>query len=221
MLKLAHSSLLLLAPVGFLIITLAARTTSQSHPRARRVASFAVRCLMVLLLTCALGGPVWTRISELPRCTVFLADVSESIPAGALDQALAGLKPHWDREVAAGHRCALVAFAGATKIVIPPGTRPLDLTTIPPDDALRRSSTDFSRAFDTARSVFQDHAANRIVLLTDGLDSTRPAAQVEIPAGTIAVPLSSPAADFAIVDVQAPLAVRSGEPFDVRVTVAA
>ncbi|HVR84491.1 MAG TPA: VWA domain-containing protein, partial [Planctomycetota bacterium] len=220
MLKLAHSSLLLLAPVGFLIVTLAARASTQAHPRARRAASLAVRCLVVLLLTCALGGPVWTRISELPRSTVFLADVSESIPAGALDQALAGLKPHWDREVAAGHRCALVAFAGGTKIVVPPGTRPLDLATIPPDDALHRSSTDFTRAFETARSLFQDHAANRIVLLTDGIDSTRPAAQVDIPEGTIAVPLTSPLADVAIVDVQAPVAVRSGEPFDVRVTIA-
>jgi Ca-activated chloride channel family protein len=221
MLNLAHSSLLLLGPIGFLIVALAARTTTQSHGRTRRAASLAVRFLMVLLLTCALGGPVWTRISELRRCTIFLADVSESVPAGALDQALAELKPHWDQEVAAGHRCGLVAFAGRTKIVRPPDTRPLDVTTISPDDALVRSSTDFTRAFDTARSLFQDQAANRIVLLTDGIDSTRPASQVEVPAAVIAVPLSSSAPDFAIVDVQAPLAVRSGEPFDVRVTVAA
>src|SRR5579862_1009961 len=176
MLSLAHSALLLLAPVGFLIVTLAARaTTTQSHGRARRGASLLVRFLIVLLLTCTLGGPVWTRVSELPRCTIFLADVSESVPAGALDRALAELKPQWDREVRAGHRCALVAFAGATKIVVPPGNRPLEVATIPPDAALRPTSTDFTRAFDTARSLFHDHAANRIVLLTDGIDSTRPA----------------------------------------------
>jgi len=221
MVSLARSSLLLLAPVGILIVALAARASTQSLGRARRVASLGVRCLMVLLLTCALGGPVWTRISEFRRSTVFLADVSESVPAGALDKALAELKPHWDREVAAGHRCALVAFAGATKILVPPGTRPLEISTIPPDSALHRSSTDYSRAFDTARTLFLDHAANRIVLLTDGVDSTRPVSHLELPPATVAVPLTGTAPDFAIVDVQAPLAVRSGEPFDVRVTVAA
>ena len=220
MVSLARASLLLLAPIGFLIVALAARSSTQPLGRLRRLASLGVRCLMVLLLTCALGGPVWTRISEFPRCTVFLADVSESVPAGSLDKALAELKPHWDREAAAGNRCALVAFAGETKVVVPPGTRPLDLTTIPPDPALRRSTTDFARAFDAARLLFQEHAANRIVLMTDGLDSTRPAARIEIPPGTLGLPLAGGAAEVAVVDVQAPLAVRSGEPFDVRVTVA-
>jgi Mg-chelatase subunit ChlD len=220
MLSLAHTSLLLLAPVGFFIVAIGARLTKQALGPLRRACSLGVRFLMVLLLTCALSGPVWTRMSEFPRSTVFLADVSESVPAATLNRALADLKPHWDREVAAGNRCALVAFAGAAKIVLPPGTRPLEVSSIPPDDALRRSATDFTRAFETARSLFQDRAANRIVLLTDGLDSTRPASRVEIPASTVGIPLAGPAADVAIVDVQAPLAVRSGEPFDVRVTVA-
>jgi Mg-chelatase subunit ChlD len=180
----------------------------------------AVRCLMVLLLTFALGGPVWTRIAELPRCTIFLADVSESVPAGALNKALAELKPRWDHETAAGHRCGLVAFAGAPRVIVPPSTKPLEVTSIAPDAALRPRSTDIARAFEAARSLFQSRAANSIVLLTDGLDSTTPAARIEIPEGTIGIPLTeSPAADVAIVDVQVPLAVRSGEPFDLRVTV--
>lgn len=220
MLSLARASLLLLAPVGFLIVLLAARSSTQSLGRARRLASVAVRFLMVLLLTLALGGPVWTRISEFPRSTIFLADVSESVPAGALDKALADLKPHWDREVAGGNRCALIAFAGDAKVVVPPGTRPLERTAIAPDETLRRAATDFTRAFDAARALFQDHAANRIVLLSDGVDSTRPAARIDVPPATLALPLPGPASDVAIVDVQAPVAVRSGEPFDVRVTVA-
>ncbi|HLY09481.1 MAG TPA: VWA domain-containing protein [Planctomycetota bacterium] len=221
MVSLARSSLLLLAPIGLLIVVaVAARATRQPLGRVRRMGSLAVRFLMVLLLTCALSGPVWTRMSEFPRATVFLADVSESIPAGALDKALADLKPHWDREVALGNRCALVAFAGGTKILIPPGTRPLDVLTIPPDESLHRSSTDFTRAFDSARSLAQSQFANRIVLLTDGIDSTRPARRVDIPPATIALPLAGPAGDVAIVDVQAPVAVRSGEPFDIRVTIA-
>lgn len=220
MLSLARASLLLLAPAGFILVALAARATTQSLGRVRRTASLGVRFLMVLLLTLALGGPVWTRISELPRSTVFLADVSSSVPAGSLDRALAELKPHWDREVAAGHSCALVAYAGAAKVVIPPGTRPLELAALPADESLRRNATDHARGIAVARSLFQDHTANRIVLLTDGVDSTRPVARLELPPATIGVPLTGPTGDLAIVDVQAPLAVRSGEPFDVRVTVA-
>jgi Mg-chelatase subunit ChlD len=220
MVTLARASFLLLAPIGFLAVTIAARASTQSLSRARRVASLAIRCLLVLLLTCALGGPVWTRIADYPRCTIFLADVSESVPAGLLDRALTELKPRWDREVAAGNRCALIAFAGKAQVLRTPGRAPLDLTTIPPNEALERNATDLTRALDLARTLYQERAANRIVVLTDGLDSTRPASGIELPPGTEAIPLLDPQkSDLAIVDIQAPLAVRSGEPFDVRVTV--
>src|SRR6185503_6087622 len=114
MVSIAHASLLLLAPLGFLAVTVAARKSAQNLGHARRVASIVVRCVIVLLLTLALGGPVFTRIAEYPRCTVFLLDASESLPEGAGEQALARLRPIWDREVAAGNRCALIAFAGDT-----------------------------------------------------------------------------------------------------------
>ena len=142
MVTLVRASLLLLAPIGFLAVTLAARASTQSLSRARRAASLAVRCLIVLLLTCALGGPVWTHIAEYPRCTIFLADVSESVPTGLLDRALTDLKPRWDREVASGNRCALVAFAGEAQVLRTPGRSPLDLTAIPPNEALVRNATD-------------------------------------------------------------------------------
>src|SRR6185295_12348840 len=102
MLSLAHASLLLLAPLGFLAVTVASRTTTQELGRGRRVASLVVRCLIVLLLTLALGGPVYTRIAEFPRNTVFLIDASESVPAESAAKALAELQPRGDREVAAG-----------------------------------------------------------------------------------------------------------------------
>jgi uncharacterized membrane protein/uncharacterized protein YegL len=220
MLTLAHASLLLLAPLGFLAVTAAARSSAQTLGRARRAASMIVRCLIVLILTFALGGPVFTRIAEFPRCTVFLLDVSESLPPGAAGKALRELKPRWDREAAAGHRCALVAFAGRPQVIVPPSARPLEIGDFSPPESLERAATNVTRALESARSLFQERAANRIVLLTDGLDSTRPAREIEIPPGTLGVPLGDPQRlDVAIADVQAPLAVRSGEPFDVRVIV--
>jgi Mg-chelatase subunit ChlD len=217
MLTLAHASLLLLAPLGFLAVTAASRSTTQTLGRVRRAASLLVRCLIVLLLTCALGGPVWTRIADFPRCTVFLLDVSESLPPDASDRALRELKPRWDREVAGGHRCALVAFAATSRVMVPPSRLPLSAAALP---ALDRGATDIARALETARSLFQEHAANRVVLLTDGLDSTRPARGIDLPPDALGIPLGDPQRlDAAIADVQAPIAVRSGEPFDVRVHV--
>lgn len=222
MVTLARASLLLLAPLGLLAVAIAARAGAQTLSPARRAGSLAVRAVIVLLLTFALGGPVWTRILDYPRSTVFLIDVSESVPQAAVDRALKELQPRWDREVAGGNRCALVAFAGRPLVLIPPGLSPLTLTSLPPNEALERKSTDMTRALDTARSLFRERTNNRIVLLTDGLDSTRPARTISLPPGLLGISLSDlQKPDLAIVDVQAPLAVRSGEPFDVRVTVAA
>jgi len=220
MFSLAHASLLLLAPLGFLAVTVASRSSTQTLGRVRRVASLLVRCSIVLLLTLALGGPVFTRIAELPRCTVFLLDCSESLPREAASKALAELRPRWDRETAAGHRCALIAFAGRSQAVVPPSAKPLDLESLRIPESLDRESTDIARAIESARALFQENAVNRIVLLTDGVDSIRPAREIELPPGTLGVPLADPERlDVAVTDVQAPLAVRSGEPFDVRVTV--
>jgi Mg-chelatase subunit ChlD len=217
MLTLAHASLLLLAPLGFLAVTVASRSTTQTLSRVRRAASLLVRCALVFLLTCALGGPVWTRIAEFPRCTVFLLDVSDSLPSETTERALQDLKPHWDREVAAGHRCALVAFAGTSQVMVPPSTLPLSA---PPVPAVVRGATDVARALETARSLFQEHAANRVVLLTDGLDSTQAARAIDVPTDALGIALGDPQRlDVAIADVQAPPAVRSGEPFDVRVQI--
>jgi Mg-chelatase subunit ChlD len=219
MLSLAHASLLLLAPLGFLAVTVASRYSAQPLARARRIASLAVRCLIVLLLTFALGGPVFTRVEPYPRFTAFLLDVSESLPQAAAENALRQLKPRWDREVAAGHRCALIAFAGRPQVLVPPSATSLTIDRVAAPESLQRTSTDLARALETARSLFQEHVANRVVLLTDGIDSTGPTRGIELPPHSIGVPLGDPQRlDVAIVDVQAPLAVRSGEPFEVRVT---
>jgi Mg-chelatase subunit ChlD/uncharacterized membrane protein len=220
MLSLAHASLLLLAPLGFLAVTVATRTSTQPIGPVRRAASLVVRCLIVLILTLALGGPVFTRVAELPRNTVFLLDASESLPPEAYDEAIRKLRPIWDREVAAGNRCALVAFAGDTEVLLRPTTAHLEAASFKPDGLKNRAATDIARALDCARTLFQENHANRVVLLTDGVDSTRPAREISLPPGSIGVSLAdAERLDIAVTDVQAPAAVRSGEPFDVRVTV--
>ena len=46
--------------------------------------------------------------------------------------------------------------------MVPPTTLPLSAAALP---ALDRGATDIARALETARSLFQEHAANRVVLL--------------------------------------------------------
>jgi hypothetical protein len=76
-----------------------------------------------------------------------------------------------------------------------------------------RTSTDIARALDCARTQFQENHANRIVVLSDGVDSTRPARAIALPPGTVGVSLAdTERLDIAVTDVQAPSAVRSASP---------
>src|SRR5262245_52520387 len=108
----AHPALLLIAPVAILAIVAATRRSTVSLPAWRNALSGIVRVLAVLLLTLSMVGVSATRRRDQPYLTVFLADVSESIPREAWVQAVPELRRAWEREIASGNRCALVAFAG-------------------------------------------------------------------------------------------------------------
>jgi Ca-activated chloride channel family protein len=239
---LAHPSLLLAAPVAILAVAAAVRRTVSPLPRWRRLLSALVRSAAVLLLAFSMVGPSVTRRQEQPCLTVFLADVSESVPRDAWRTAIPELRRAWDREIAAGNRCALVAFAGRTDVLVPPGNRPLeaDLARLSHrveserlaaagdsspalkswTDRVGTGTTDFPGALAASRALFTEGSTGRIVLVTDGRTALVPAREIELPPATTLVRLeSAPRQDVAVVDVAAPTAVRAGEPFDVRVTI--
>ena len=251
MLQVTNAAILLAAPAALALILLAFRRSRQSLPRWRRNASCAVRLVSVLLLTLVMATPVLTRRSEQPFCTIFLADVSESVAPAAWEPALPELRRAWARETEAGNLCALVAFAGRAEILIPPGREPFPENTERIAhriallkhaaaaaaesggadagkamnalqewrDLLDVSSTDLARALAAAHAIYREGASNRIVLVTDGRDTTRPPDAIEIPPGLLAVRLDDRLRrDVAVARLEAPLAVRAGAPFDVRVT---
>ncbi|HXX93294.1 MAG TPA: vWA domain-containing protein, partial [Planctomycetota bacterium] len=238
----AHPAVLLVAPVAILAVVAATRRSVSSLPRWRRLVSGAVRTAAVLLLTFSMVGPSLTQRREQPALTVFLADVSESIPPDAWGKALPELRQAWSREISRGNRCALVAFAGRSQVLVPPGTGPLpeDLSRLSHRAEVERLSaagdpkagelrawaeqihavaTDFPQALATARALFQEGTTNRIVLVTDGRTPLRAARDIEMPPGTLGIRLEGvPRQDVAVVGVSAPTGVRAGEPFDVGVT---
>lgn len=243
----AHPALLFAAPVAVLTVAAALRRTVSPLPRWRRALSALLRSAIVLLLCFSMIGPSVTQRRETPSLTVFLADVSESVPRDAWSRALPGLRRTWTREIEAGNRCALVAFAGRAEVLVPPGDGPLpdDLSrlshraeserlaaageTASPllaalkswTDRIHAGSTDLERGLAAARSLYQEGAVNRIVLLTDGRTPLAAAREIDLPPGTLALPLEgAPRQDVAVTGVSAPTGIRAGEPFDVRVTIA-
>jgi len=244
--------LLLLAPATLLLVFAAAHRGTRPLARWRRIASTAVRALAVLILTLSLVRPGMTLRAPLDSFTVFVADVSESVPPRAQEDVAERVRVVWHREIAAGYRCALVAFAGRAEVLVPASDRPLavDPSRLAPRAALDRlkaasergdasagskveelerwmdaigsGATDLARALSVARGLFREGASNRIVLLTDGRDTARRAPEIDLPLGTVAVRLEDPDwRDLAVAGVEAPLAVRAGEAFDVRVTLEA
>lgn len=247
-LTLQHAGLLLLAAPAILLIVAALRRGTRTLPAWRRAASLAVRTALVLLITLVMTRGVVTVQTARPYLTVFLADVSESVPPAAWEAGADALRRAWATEVAAGNRCALVAFAGRSEILVPPTDRPLEVdpSRLAHRAAWRRlaeeseregsgagerlaelaawqerlqvAATDFGQAVRTARALFVDGATNRIVLMTDGRVPPGQAPLELRPEDSVVRLEGGNSRDVAIVHVEAPLAVPSGEPFDVRVT---
>lgn len=86
-------------------------------------------------------------------------------------------------------------------------------------EALQPGATDLAAAAAAARALLREGWDLRLVFVTDGRDTERDVAALDLPPGTRAVRLDDPARrDAALLRVEAPAAVRTGEPFDVRVT---
>lgn len=224
--------LLFAAPIALAALWLASRGRGAELSARRRRVSTALRVLAVLVMSAALARPALPFAGERPWLTVFLADVSDSVPAAAWTKGVEELRRAWEREIAAGQRCALVAFAGRAETLVPPSAEPLRIEAwklahrasgVPAEaqawrDLLRVEETKPGEGLRAARALFQDGAACRIVLLSDGrLPPGEP-----LPAGTWALALDEgERRDVALLDVQAPASVRAGEPFDVRLTIEA
>ncbi len=217
-------SFLLAIPFGAtLTFALLWRSRSELPPR-RRAFSLIVRTAIVSLLLAAMARPSYPRRVEGDPVTVFLLDVSGSLSDAGLKRAVEDVESISRELSREGKKSALVAFAGAAEVIRPPSGEPIS---VPRDlvassekerpaarrEALLPNRTDFARALKTGEGLALSDA--RYVFVTDGRDSsgTLPAARPDV--RLLRVPPDE--RDVAALGIRAPVSVRAGEPFDVRV----
>jgi uncharacterized membrane protein len=162
----APLALLLLIPAFGLTFGLYAAARRRTGTGRRRLA-LVVRTLMLLSLITALAG--FRLVLPVDRlATVFVVDLSDSVGEAGREDALAFVRASLAL-MPAGDVAGIVAFGkGALVERLPADLREIDRIASAPV----RSATDIGSALRLASALFPDDAQKRIVLLSDGNDTT-------------------------------------------------
>ncbi|MEJ7753504.1 MAG: VWA domain-containing protein, partial [Candidatus Limnocylindrales bacterium] len=156
--------------LGVLVIglTLLLSVAARHHlSRGRRRASLAMRTLILSLLVFALAG-LQLALPVDRLTTVFVVDLSDSVGAGGRSVGLAFVREALE-ERPGGDQAAVVAF-GRDALVerLPAELEDIDrIASVPTRDA-----TDVGSALRLASALFPDETQKRIVLVSDGNDTT-------------------------------------------------
>ncbi|MBI2776498.1 MAG: VWA domain-containing protein [Chloroflexi bacterium] len=158
----------LLVLVPALLITLVPHLAARRRIGAvRRRVALAVRTLLLLALVFALGG--FQLVLPVDRlATVFVVDLSDSVGTAGRENALAFVRESLD-EMPEGDAAGIVAF-GKDALVerLPQELRNIDRIRSTPVTA----ATDIGGALRLAAALFPDEMQKRIVLISDGNDTT-------------------------------------------------
>ncbi|HUR16927.1 MAG TPA: VWA domain-containing protein, partial [Candidatus Limnocylindrales bacterium] len=212
---------LLLLGIALLVITLGLSLAARHHlAKSRRRLSLVLRAVILSCLALALAGLaiVWP-VDRLT--TVFVVDMSDSVGQQGRESSLAYLRDSLALRPE-GDKAAIVAF-GTEALVerLPAELTDLDrIASVP-----ATSATDIGGALRLAAALFPDDTQKRIVLVTDGNDTTgRGQSEAALAAArgvqieTFVVGLG--ASDETIVQrVHSPATARVGEDIEIEVTV--
>ena len=189
--------------------------------RARRGLILTLRMVLVLLIVLALAG--WQGVGLLRRvCTVFVLDRSASV----LDLGQEAARAYLQQALSYAPHDALTGLVvfGATPLVewLPTPRRQMEGIYSISDP----SGTDIAAALRLANALFPDGYARRIVLLTDGNETTGDAcaaaqvAAVEgIPIDVVVLPTGKKGNDALIETLEAPSHAKVGELYQMRIVV--
>lgn len=195
---------------------------SRGPSRRREMISLALRMLIVAGLIFSLAGLEIVRASD-ALAVVFLIDASDSMSsaakAAAVDytrQAIADMGPD--------DQAAVVVFGGDA--LVERGMSPqrrLDAITSIPDTG----QTDLAEAIRLALALYPPGAARRMVILSDGAQTTGDALEAARFAAAGGVEIVSlpfviqPGAEALVTGVEVPARLRQGERFDMRLSLQA
>jgi len=204
-----------------LVVTLSLSLAARHHlAKGRRRLSLVLRTVILASLVLALAGfqLVWP-VDRLT--TVFVVDLSDSVGQAGRDSALSFVRDSLE-ERPEGDKAAVVAFGGEALVErLPAELTDLDRFASVP----ATSATDIGGALRLASALFPDDTQKRIVLVTDGNDTTGLGQSEASLAGARGVQVETyevglGAADEVIVQrVHSPATARVGEDIQIEVTV--
>jgi uncharacterized membrane protein len=213
MLEVAHPLLLILAlPLAAWLAWWQRRSLAGLAPGRRR-AALVLRALLLLALLLALAG-VSALVPGKKLAVLFTLDHSASIgpeQRAAAEKFLAAAlaaKP-------AGDEAGVIGFAGDAALWVPPSSQPVLPESWP--TLAQPHATDLAGAIELAAAVRPAEAHGRIVLLSDGHDTSDRAPEAARRSGVEihTVPLPAPDAPEVLVErVEVPRQLRQGEAFD-------
>ncbi len=184
----------------------------------------ALRIVAVAALIVAMAGPL--RPDNSSRTDVLFAlDVSRSVALDAIDRALVFINQAIAAKPAQT-RIGVVVFAAQASVEVPANRAPGTLEEI--RSHVRREATDIARGLTVALSAFPVAGHRRIVLLSDGretsgnaLAAAATARAIGVEVFTMPLAVSRERRDVRMRGVGVPASVASHEPFSVRIEVAA
>ncbi len=214
MIELAHPWFLALGALILLLPVLQRRSLAALTPVQRRV-SFVLRVLILLLLIGALTSP--RRLMPSRELTVlFAVDDSASVSAPAREEARAFVAAA-TQQSGSTDAVGVIGFAKDSALWQPP-TTPFTQAAWP--EMPERKATAIAGALDFASAIFPAGKTRRLVLLSDGNDTTGRAAEAAARlAGAgielFTVPLHNQSVPEVLVErVEIPRRLKQGEPFD-------
>lgn len=186
----------------------------------QRIYALLVRSIVVACVVLSAAGAA-IRLPDERLTTIFVLDVSDSVPPASRDRAERFIQSALDAkppDALAG----IVVFGGDARVetALQQDARLFGITS--EADA---SSTDIARALRLAAALLPNGARRRIVLLSDGRENSgdvrTEARSLEEEGITVdVIGFSGAPLDAAVTEVDAPTRVRAGERFDIEATVA-
>ena len=190
--------------------------------RRRELVSLILRLIIILCLVFAIAGLEIVQSGN-DLAVVFLVDVSDSMPQQAIESEVSYVREAL-KSISADDKAAIILF-GADALVERPMSGLDELAAI--TSVPITNQTDLAEAIQLGLALFPSGYAKRMVILSDGAETTgdalnaakfASAADVQI----VTVPIiSSVGAEALVSEVDVPTHLRNGEQFDLNVSIQA